>query len=158
MRGSVLSVVLGLLSANPVLATYHFIHIELVVVGVNGDPEARAVQLRMREVRQSEAGRSRPFVVDAAGQCKLLLIDIEAPVDGGEIGDRVRILPRRLLDRTAGGADGDGDGHGDGQGAGDDSQDDNLNDTSLDPPADGVSGVRCGSGASVVIPAAFSLS
>ncbi len=46
--------------ALPAQATFHFMQIEQVIGGVNGDTTAQAVQLRMRPAGQVEVGGVGP--------------------------------------------------------------------------------------------------
>ncbi len=72
-------------------ATFHFMQIEQVIGGVNGDTSAQAVQLRMRSLGQNLLGGAKLWVHDAAGANPVLLIDFAVSVPVGAPGARVLI-------------------------------------------------------------------
>ena len=85
---SALVVVIGMLVATPAFATFHLMQIERVIVGVNGDPNAQAVQLRQRANFENQVQAARLRVVNAAGGVSVTLIDYanSVPVEGpGEV-------------------------------------------------------------------------
>lgn len=74
---------------NPALGSYHFMQIEQVIGGVNGNTAAQAIQLRMRVNAQNILNKASLYAVDAAGQNPVLLIDFTTDLSGAEAGDRV---------------------------------------------------------------------
>ena len=84
--------VLGALSAQPAYATFHFMQIEQVMGGVNGDTAAQAIQLRMRSPSQHSVAQARLCARDAAGANPVLLIDIGSNLSApSSAGDRILI-------------------------------------------------------------------
>ncbi len=83
----------GLVAAlsSGVEATFHFMQIEQVIGGVNGDTTAQAVQLRMRSLGQNLLGGAKLWVHDATGSNPVLLIDFLTSVPIGAAGARVLI-------------------------------------------------------------------
>ncbi len=83
----------GLVAAlsSGVEATFHFMQIEQVTGGVNGDTSAQAIQLRMRSLGQNLLGAARLWVRDATGSNPVLLIDFLSSVPIGAGGARVLI-------------------------------------------------------------------
>ncbi len=77
--------------SSGVEATFHFMQIEQVIGGVNGDTTAQAVQLRMRSAGQNLLGGAKLWVRDAAGNNPVLLIDFLVSVPNGVGGARVLI-------------------------------------------------------------------
>jgi hypothetical protein len=71
--------------------TFHFMQIEKVIGGVEGDPGAQIVQLRMRAAGQNFVAQSRIVAYDATGSNPVILIDIGSNVSNGLQGDRVLI-------------------------------------------------------------------
>lgn len=71
-------------------ASFHFMQIEQVIGGVNGDTSAQAIQLRMRSVGQNLVAQSRMRVFDATGSNPILLIDMTTNVVSGA-GRRILI-------------------------------------------------------------------
>ncbi len=71
------------------LASFHFMHLEQIIGGVNGDTTAQAVQLRMRSNGQDQVSNGRIRVWDAAGENPILLIDFTTNVADGSLGSRV---------------------------------------------------------------------
>ena len=87
----------------PAVASFHFMQIEQVIGGVNGDVTAQAVQLRMRTSFQCFVSGARLWVRDAAGENPVLLINFTTSVPGCSTGDRVLITSPKftnLLDNT----------------------------------------------------------
>ncbi len=81
-------------------ATFHLVHIEQVVAGLNGDVSAQAVQLVMRSGDQNLLEPARLVVRDAAGENPIVLFDFEGDI--AEEGEGVRILVGTAeLDRYA---------------------------------------------------------
>ena len=71
--------------------TLHFMQIEQVIGGVNGDTSAQAIQLRMRSLGQNLLAGGRLRVHDAEGANPVLLIDFTTSVPSGAAGARVLI-------------------------------------------------------------------
>lgn len=100
-----LSVFLALLAApRAALATFHFMQIEQVIGGVDGDPTAQAIQLRMRSPEQNLISKAKLIVFDAAGENPIELIDISTDVPNDEAGSRILIASERFLQYTQPGA------------------------------------------------------
>lgn len=87
--------------ASPAKATFHFMQIEQVIGGVNGDTTAQAIQLRMRSASQNLVSQARIRVFDAAGANPVLLIDIAANVPVGASGRRVLIASPNFVNYTS---------------------------------------------------------
>ena len=88
-----LIVAAGLVAAlsSGVEATFHFMKIEQVIGGVNGDTTAQAVQLRMRFGGQNLLGSAKLWVSDATGSNPILLIDFLTSVPNGAAGAAVLV-------------------------------------------------------------------
>jgi hypothetical protein len=86
-------ITLGAVFALPSVAhaTFHLMQIEQLIVGVNGDPTAQAIQLRMRNNFQNFVSESRLVVVDAQGLNPITIVDMDSDVANGATGDRVLI-------------------------------------------------------------------
>ncbi len=56
---SLLAFLCGVFAAQPALASFHFMQIEQVIGGVNGDTSAQAIQLRMRSSFQQFVAGAR---------------------------------------------------------------------------------------------------
>ena len=69
--------------ALPAQATFHFMQIEQVIGGVNGDTTAQAVQLRMRFAGQTKVGGSQLVAYDAAGNNPITLLTFPDNVSTG---------------------------------------------------------------------------
>lgn len=72
-------------------ASFHLMQIEQLIVGVNGDDTAQAIQLRMRSNAQNLVHQGKLVVVDAAGLNPVTVIDIASDVAHGVLGDHVLI-------------------------------------------------------------------
>ncbi|MHC4220079.1 MAG: hypothetical protein ACYSU7_16665 [Planctomycetota bacterium] len=72
-------------------ATFHFMQIEQVIAGVDGDSGVQAIQLRMRSNLQNQMSGARLWVHDAAGQNPVLLINFTTNVAIGVTGARVLV-------------------------------------------------------------------
>lgn len=91
-RPGIESVAAGLLAvawAHAAHATFHWMHMEQVIVGVNGDTTAQAIQLRMRFDGQEMVTPGRIVLRDAAGGRPIVLVDYDRPVAFGAAGDRI---------------------------------------------------------------------
>jgi hypothetical protein len=81
-------------------ASFHFMQIEQVIGGVNGDTTAQAVQLRMRSAGQNLVAQSRLVVVDATGSNPILLDNMTTNVANGAGGARVLITTPNFANYT----------------------------------------------------------
>lgn len=91
---NVVAVTLSLWAAAPAsrcLASYHFMQIEKIVAGVNGDTSAQAVQLRMRVASQGQLDRGKLVAFDAAGENPVVIIDFQNTVRNASAGDRILV-------------------------------------------------------------------
>lgn len=79
------------LAAEPSSAAFHLMQIEQVIGGVNGDPTAQAIQLRLRAGGETALSFARLRAWDAEGANPITLIDFTSGVPGGGLGDRVLI-------------------------------------------------------------------
>lgn len=84
----------------PALASFHLMQIEQVLVGVNGDPNAQVIQLRMRSPGQHFVSQGRLKVYDAAGVNPILLKDLTTDVANSSAGDRVLICSSAMASYT----------------------------------------------------------
>ena len=90
-RLRILAALASLALAVPAQATFHFMQIEQVIGGVNGDTTAQAVQLRMRFAGQTEVSGAELVAVDAAGNKPITLATFPTDVAGGDPGSRILI-------------------------------------------------------------------
>jgi hypothetical protein len=81
-----LSCVLGPQRAE---GSFHFMQIEQIIGGVNGDTTAQAIQLRSRTAGQNIVSLTKVEVLDAAGNNPFLLEDITQDVPNGQAGRRI---------------------------------------------------------------------
>ena len=81
-------------------ATFHFMQIEQVIGGVNGDTTAQAIQLRMRAAGQNLVSSARIRAWDAAGANPILLIDVAGNVANGATGSRVLLTTANFANYT----------------------------------------------------------
>ena len=88
---SFLAIAALLASGSSTHAAFHFMQIEQVIGGVNGDTTAQAIQLRMRSSSQNQVQASRLIAVDASGANPVLLEDMMASVPNSQSGRRVLI-------------------------------------------------------------------
>lgn len=100
LAGTVLAALCTAPAAASENLTFHFMQIEQVIGGVNGDTTAQAIQLRMRSPFQNEVSESRLNVFDATGQNPVLVIDIQENVPNGNTGSRVLIATESFLEKT----------------------------------------------------------
>ncbi|HEV2842258.1 MAG TPA: hypothetical protein VGW39_13115 [Chthoniobacterales bacterium] len=77
--------------ALPAQATFHFMQIEQVIGGVNGDTTAQAVQLRMRFAGQDEVNGAELVAFDAAGNNPITLATFPNDVTVANQGSRILI-------------------------------------------------------------------
>ena len=71
------------------LASFHFMQIEQVIGGHNGDVERQAIQLRMRAANQNVVTNGRVVAWDAAGENPIIVAEFDAIVPNAAAGDRV---------------------------------------------------------------------
>lgn len=89
---SAFALLLGLVAfVTPASATFHLMQIEQVIVGVNGDPTAQAVQLRMRGALEDQVQAARMRVFNAAGAVPNTLVDFAVPVPNAGTGRRILV-------------------------------------------------------------------
>jgi hypothetical protein len=98
--GLILTLIAMLLEANKAEAAFHFMKIEQVIGGVNGDTSAQAVQLRLMAGGQNQVQSSRLIVRDAAGLNPVVLEAMDAPVASGTAGRRVLLVTGNFLKYT----------------------------------------------------------
>jgi len=82
---------------DPVFGSYHFMQIEQVIGGVDGNTSAQAIQLRMRVNAQSFLNKAVLYAVDAVGENPVLLIDFTTDVSSAAAGDRVLAVTEDFL-------------------------------------------------------------
>jgi len=70
-------------------ASFHFMQIEQVVAGVNGDYSAQAIQLRMRSAGQEQVQLTRLVAWDANGENPIVILDFSHAVTVSQTGARV---------------------------------------------------------------------
>jgi len=78
-------------AASPANANFHFMQIEQVIGGVQGDTTAQAIQLRMRDVGQRFVAGLHLIAHDAAGLNPVTIITFSSPVASGATGDRILV-------------------------------------------------------------------
>jgi len=88
------------LACQQAQATFHFMQIEQVIGGVNGDTSAQAIQLRMRFSGQQFVSQGRIRAWDAAGANPVIIIDMLTDVAVGLSGRRVLITSASFGDYT----------------------------------------------------------
>ncbi len=89
--------------SNQTSVAFHFMQIEQVIGGVNGDTTAQAIQLRMREDGQTSIGSASLRTVDATGANEVLLVNLDnmgEPLANGTAGDRVLITTPNFANYT----------------------------------------------------------
>jgi FlgD Ig-like domain len=78
-------------AASPAFATFHLMQIHQVVGGVNGNPSAQAIELRMRAAGQNQVQNARLIAWDATGANPVLVLDIADSVQTAVAGATVLI-------------------------------------------------------------------
>lgn len=86
---------------TPALASFHFMQIEQVIGGVNGDKTAQAIQLRMRSLGQNFVSSARVKAWDANGLNSILIVDMTVSVPNGAAGARVLISSAGFASHTS---------------------------------------------------------
>jgi glucose/arabinose dehydrogenase len=94
-----LSAILFLL-AMPARASFHFMQIEEVIGGVNGDTTAQAIQLRMRSSGQNFVTGTQIIAVDAAGNNPITVATLTSDVGSGA-GGRILIATANFTNYEA---------------------------------------------------------
>ncbi len=92
---NVVVVAIAALAAAPVshcLGSYHFMQIEKIVGGVNGDVTAQAIQLRMRSAGQGQMDNAKLIAWDAVGENPVVIIDFQNAVPNEAAGERILII------------------------------------------------------------------
>jgi hypothetical protein len=79
--------------------------IEQIIGGINGDPHAQAIQLRLRGSGQSQVQLASLWAADATGANRVLLLNIANPVSNSAAGERILLATSAFtLDMINGGA------------------------------------------------------
>ena len=91
--------VVGALSSQA-LGSFHFMQIEQVIGGVNGDTTAQAIQLRMRSSLQNQMQLSRLIAHDSTGGGNIVLATFPGPVANSATGSRVLIMSSAFAQYT----------------------------------------------------------
>ncbi|HKQ47035.1 MAG TPA: hypothetical protein VJZ71_03070 [Phycisphaerae bacterium] len=107
IRPAIFAGISATLLASPAVASFHLMQIEQVIGGVNGDPTAQAIQLRMRADFENFVSQARIRVHDAAGANPIVVINMTTNVANGTTGDRVLIASANFFDYTAPGVEPD---------------------------------------------------
>jgi hypothetical protein len=87
-------------TATAARASFHFMQIEQIIVGVDGDTSVQAIQLRMRSDFQNQVQFSRLVVWDAGGANPIELIHFPTSVPNGHLGDRVLVASANFANST----------------------------------------------------------
>jgi hypothetical protein len=82
------------------LASFHFMQIEVVIGGVEGDTTAQAIQLRMRSNGQNVVNRAKLVAWDADGENPVVLLDIPSDVSDPAVGSRVLLATEKMMSYT----------------------------------------------------------
>jgi hypothetical protein len=97
-----LAIAIGMACASaPARATFHLMQIEQVIVGVNGNTAAQAIQLRMRSTFQNFVSQARIRAWDASGAKPVLIVDMEQDVSNLASGDRILIATSCFVAATS---------------------------------------------------------
>jgi hypothetical protein len=92
---------LGVVALQPTAhATFHLMQIEQVIVSVNTDTSAQAIQLRMRAAGQNFVSSGKLVVFDAAGLNPITVLDLTSNVTNGAVGDHVLIASANFASHT----------------------------------------------------------
>jgi hypothetical protein len=102
MRKPLIFIVVSLVGlAAPALATFHEMQIEQVIGGVNGDPTAQAIQLRMRFAGQNQVQNAKVVVYDATGSNAITLIQPPTSVSNAVAGDHILLVSSNFVNNTS---------------------------------------------------------
>jgi hypothetical protein len=75
--------------ATSTRAAFHFMQIEQIIGGVNGDTTAQAIQLRMKSSGQNVVSNAAVRTVDATGSNQVVLEDMTTNVSNSQSGRRI---------------------------------------------------------------------
>lgn len=89
------------LAGQTAQASFHLMQIEQVIGGVNGDPTAQAIQLRMRSAFQNQMPFSRIRAHDAAGSNPVIIATFASAVPNFAEGARVLITSPNFANHTS---------------------------------------------------------
>lgn len=94
MKRAALFLVAAILVALPLMgrASFHFMQIEQVIGGVNGDASQQAIQLRMRAGGQNLVSGTSLVAYDAAGANPITLLQFPANVGNSAAGARILVV------------------------------------------------------------------
>jgi hypothetical protein len=81
-------------------ALFHFMQIEQIIGGVNGDTTAQAIQLRLRSAGQNQVAPTKLEAVDAAGANPVLLENMSASVPNSQGGRRILLATPNFANYT----------------------------------------------------------
>lgn len=87
-------------AANQCHASFHFMQIEKVVGGVNGDASAQAIQLRTRSAAQGQVNRGKLIAWNAQGENPVIILDFESAVPNGDGGARILLATSTMSSYT----------------------------------------------------------
>lgn len=90
----------ALVTAAPVAASFHLMQIEQVVGSYCGDPNAQAIQLRMRSGGQNFVSGTTLVAYDAAGGTPVTLLTFPGNAPSGASGARILIATAAFNDRA----------------------------------------------------------
>lgn len=90
-RSVIPALAIAVFAAAPAGATYHFMQIEQVIGGVNGDTRAQAIQLRARFDQQNILAPARLVVRDARGLNPVVLFDFSTTLPSDAAGARILV-------------------------------------------------------------------
>ena len=85
---------------SPALATFHLMQIEQVIGGVDGDPTAQAIQLRMRAAGQNLVSQAKLVAFDATGSNAITILDLATDVTNASAGSRILIVSSNFINST----------------------------------------------------------
>ena len=85
----------------PAFATFHLMQIEQVIGGVNGDPTAQAIQLRMRAAGQNLVSQAKLVAFDATGSNAITILDLTNDVVNNAAGTRILIVSSNFVNYSS---------------------------------------------------------
>lgn len=97
---TLLAIAASLVPTGSARAAFHFMQIEQVICGVNGDTTAQAIQLRMRSSGQNIVSSARVVVVDAAGANPVVLENMTTNVSNSQSGRRILLTTPNFANYT----------------------------------------------------------
>jgi hypothetical protein len=80
---------------------FHFMQIEQIIGGVNGDITAQAIQLRMKSSGQNVVSNAAVRAVDATGSNQVLLEDMTTDVSNSQSGRRILLATPNFANYTS---------------------------------------------------------